>query len=301
MFGSNSAPNVSYASVVVAIPPDSARKIGDVQWPQNPPGNPQTDFVTISADYLDGQSFNNALSAQAKQAKQDKVLVFVHGFNTRFDEAVYRFAQIVHDSGVPSIPVVFSWPSVGEARLIAYTYDREVASNSSSALEQLVNQLTQNPNVKEITILAHSMGSIVTLGALRSMAMRSGEVNGKIKNVLLVAPDVSVGEFRANIQRLGSVRPRFALFVSQDDSALKLSRLISGGMQRLGDINPNQEPYRSELARMGVLVFDLTHLQGEAHSRAFASVTTVMGMIEQRLAAGQQLTETSDSARDAGQ
>jgi hypothetical protein len=38
-------------------------------------------------------------------------------------------------------------------------------------------------------------------------------------------------------------------------------------------------------------------LQGEAHSRAFEDVTSVMGMIEQRLAAGQQLASSSDAGR----
>jgi hypothetical protein len=45
------------------------------------------------------------------------------------------------------------------------------------------------------------------------------------------------------------------------------------------------------------MVFDLTDLQGDAHSRAFEDVTSVMGMIERRLAAGQQLASSSDVAQ----
>jgi esterase/lipase superfamily enzyme len=97
--------------------------------------------------------------------------------------------------------------------------------------------------------------------------------------------------------QLGHRRPRIALFVSQDDQALKLSRTIAGGVQRLGDINPDEEPYRSEFARQGILAFDLTHLQGDAHSRAFEDITSVMGMIERRLAAGQQMASSSDVAQ----
>jgi esterase/lipase superfamily enzyme len=91
------------------------------------------------------------------------------------------------------------------------------------------------------------------------------------------------------------------LFVSQDDGALKLSRTIAGGVQRIGDINPDAEPYRSEFARQGILAFDLTHLQGDAHSRAFEDVTSVMGMIERRLAAGQQLSGSGALSADAAQ
>jgi len=42
-----------------------------------------------------------SISAAAKLSPHGKVLIFVHGFNNRFDDAVYRFAQIVHDSKTP--------------------------------------------------------------------------------------------------------------------------------------------------------------------------------------------------------
>jgi esterase/lipase superfamily enzyme len=271
-----------------------------VQWPLAPPGDPQRNFVTVSAEYLDSQSFSRAVSAVAKQTHRSKVLVFVHGFNNRFDEAVYRLAQISHDSQAPAIPVLFSWPSRGEVRLIAYAADRESANESRDSLEKLLDTLSLNPNVAEITVLAHSMGCAVTLEALRSKATR-GTLGGKIKNVLLVAPDVAVSDFQTEIAQLGHKRPRIALFVSQDDQALKLSRTIAGGVQRLGDINPTEEPYKSELARQGILVFDLTNLQGGAHSRAFEDITSVMGMIKQRLAAGQQLSSSGTLSGDAAQ
>jgi esterase/lipase superfamily enzyme len=297
LFSGDRAPDASYASITISIPPDSTRKVGEVQWPLSLPGDPQRDFVTVSAEYLDDQSFSSALTAEAKQTRRSRVLVFVHGFNNRFDEAVYRLAQVVHDSKAPAIPVLFSWPSRGEVRLVAYASDRESASSSRDSLSHLLDTISQNPNVKEITVLAHSMGCQPTLEALRARAIRSGNVGGKIKNVLLVAPDVAVDEFPTDIQQMGNKRRRVALFVSQDDPALKLSRTISGGIQRVGDINPDQEPYRSEFQRLGIMVFDLSHLQGDAHSRAFEDITSVMGMIEQGLAAGQQLASSSDVGR----
>jgi esterase/lipase superfamily enzyme len=296
MFDSDRALDVSYASIVVSIPPDSLRKVGQVQWPVTLPGDPNREFVTVSADYLDKRSFSAAVSAIAKKTGRTKVLVFVHGFNNKFDDAVYRFAQIVHDSNAPGIPVLFSWPSRGEARISAYTYDRESANYSRGALEQLLDSLSLNPNVKEINVLAHSMGNWVTLEALRSRAIRSGKIGDKIKNVLLVAPDVDVDVFRTEIQQMGNPRPRFALFLSQDDQALKVSQTIWGGVPRVGDVNPDEEPYRSEFERQGIIVFDLTHLKGNAHSRAFDDITSVMGMIKERLAAGQQLADPGESS-----
>ena len=57
------------------------------------------------------------------------------------------------------------------------------------------------------------------------------------------------------------------------------------------DINPEEEPYKSDLAHERIMVFDITHLEGDPHSRAFDDVDSVMGMIERRLATGQQLEE----------
>ena len=153
----------------------------------------------------------------------------MHGFNNRFDDAVYRFAQIVHDSKAEGIPVLFTWPSRGELRLNAYAYDRESANYSRDALEGLLDTLAANPDVKEINILAHSMGNWVALEALRGKAIRGGKIGSKIRNVFLVAPDVDVDVFRTQIRRMGADRPRFALFVSQDDKALSVSQFIWGG------------------------------------------------------------------------
>jgi esterase/lipase superfamily enzyme len=116
----------------------------------------------------------------------------------------------------------------------------------------------------------------------------------KLKNAMLVAPDVDVDVFRAQIQRMGAARPRIALFVSQDDSALRLSKTLADDAPRLGNIDPSQEPYRSELERDKILVFDLTQLAtagDDAHGRAFEDVTSVVDMIKQRLSAGQTMTD----------
>jgi esterase/lipase superfamily enzyme len=294
MFSGERAEEVSFAAVTVSIPPDNARKIGEIQWPSSPPGDPRRDFVTVLANYIDKPSFNTALVAAAKQARHGKVLVFVHGFNNRFDDAVYRFAQIAHDSKAQAIPVLFTWPSRGEVQLRAYTYDRDSATYSRDALEQLLDTLAHHPSVTEVTILAHSMGNWVTLEALRSMSIRSGRIGEKIKNVMLVAPDVDVDIFRTQIIRMGTARPRFELFVSQDDKALALSQFIWGGIPRLGEVDPNAEPYHSEFERQRIIVFDLTKLKSsgdDAHDRAFEDITSVSAMVRKRLHEGQQMVE----------
>lgn len=290
MFSGDRADAVSYAAVTVSVPPDNVRTIGHVQWPSSTPGDPRREFVTVAADYIARSEFNSAIAGAAKSGRK-RALVFVHGFNNRFDEAVFRFAQIVHDSRSQAIPILFTWPSRGEVALRSYTYDRESANYSRDALEQLLAALARDPNLSEINVVAHSMGNWITLEALRGRSIqeagapRRGSFD-KLKNVLLVAPDVDVDVFRSQIQRMGPYKPRLALFVSQDDRALDLSKIIWGGVSRLGDVSPDEEPYRSEFARDKIVVFDLTKLKAigdDPHSRAFDDITAVMAMIEKRL------------------
>jgi esterase/lipase superfamily enzyme len=296
MFSREAGSELSYARMAISIPPDGARTIGEIQWPATTAGDPRRDFVTVSADYLDQAGFNAAIASIARTTRRKKAFVFVHGFNNRFDDATYRLAQIVQDSKIPVIPVLFSWPSRGVIGLRAYRADRDSALQSRDQLNQLLDTVTRNPAVQEVTILCHSMGCLLTLDALRARAGAAGQLGAKITNVLLVAPDVDVEVFREQMSQMGRNRTRFALFLSQDDGALKLSRSLLGGAARLGDIDVEAEPYKTEFRQNRILVFDLSRLKGDAHSRAFEDVTSVMGMIERRLAQGQQLAQDSSRA-----
>jgi esterase/lipase superfamily enzyme len=291
MFSSERADAMSYAKIVVSIPPDDSRKSGDIQWPASPPGDPQRDFVTVSTDYLDKRAFESAIASTGKESRRKKAMIFVHGFNNRFDDAAYRLAQIVKDSKAPVVPILFSWPSRGAVSLSAYEYDRESASQSRDELEQLIDTVALSPRLSEVTIVCHSMGCALTLEALQSKSMRDGKINAKIRNVLLVAPDVDVGHFRDQMYQMEHSRPRFILFLSQDDHALKISKSLWGGETRLGDVDPRLEPYKTDFQRERIVVLDLTHLGGDPHSRAFDEAPSVMGMIERQLAQGQQLDE----------
>jgi esterase/lipase superfamily enzyme len=291
MFNSERADETSYAKIVISIPPDDSRKIGEIQWPASPPGDPRRDFVTLSAEYIDKPSFSTAISSIGKATRRNRAMIFIHGFNNRLDDAAYRLAQIVQDSKAPVIPVLFSWPSRGVVGLRAYEYDRESVSRSPDALEGLIDTVARSPGVKEVTIVCHSMGCVSALEALRARSMRDGKIGAKVRNVLLVAPDVDVDHFREQMEQMGNARPRFVLFLSQDDHALKLSKSLWGGATRLGDVDPRLEPYKTGFQREKIVLFDLTHLEGDPHSRAFDDVQSVMGMIERRLAQGQQLDE----------
>jgi esterase/lipase superfamily enzyme len=71
--------------------------------------------------------------------------------------------------------------------------------------------------------------------------------------------------------------------------------LTANGDARLGEVDATQDPYRSEFAQDRIEVFDLTSLKksgDNAHNRAFEDVTSVVGMIKQRLGTGQQINDS---------
>jgi esterase/lipase superfamily enzyme len=291
-FSGNRGPELSFAEFTVSIPPAANRQEGEVQWPRSVPGNPATDFVTLKADVIDRKQATAWFSRTVRSVPQRRVLVFIHGFNNRFDDAVFRFAQIVHDADARVVPVLFTWPSRGS--VLAYGYDRESNAYSRNALESTLRMLANDPAVGEISILAHSMGNWVTLEALRQMAIRDGRVAAKIRNVLLAAPDVDVDLFREAVVDMGQSRPSFTLFVSQDDRALAISRRIWGDAARLGAIDPDQEPYRSEFDTSGITILNLSKLKTDDplnHSK-FAESPEVVRIIGRELAEGQTLTDS---------
>ena len=238
MFNGERGRGLRFADIVVSVPPDSQRKAGEVQWPSTPPGDPARDFVTLRADKLGLKQAIADFDRRVASAPDAHVLVFVHGYNTRFEEAVYRYAQIVHDSAASVVPVLFTWPSRG--RLLEYVYDRDSALYSRDALESVLAAMAGNGRVKSISILAHSMGNFLTVETLRQMAIRDHGLSPKIKDIMLASPDIDVDVFRRQIAEIeaSDKNPPVTLFVSQDDRALGFSSRIAGDAPRLGAIDP---------------------------------------------------------------
>jgi len=291
LFSGERDSEISLTEIVVSIPPDKNRKIGEVQWPKKLPADPLKEFTTVEV-----KAINNETGAQKwlnqSLPKSRRVMVFVHGFNNTFEDSVYRFAQIVHDSGAEVAPVIFTWPSRGS--VFDYNYDKESTNYSRDALETVLRKLADDPRVKDVIIMAHSMGSWLTVEALRQMAIRDKRVDPKITDVILASPDLDVDVFNKQFRAMGKDHPRFTLFTSRDDRALRASRFISGNVDRLGQIDPSVEPYRSQLEQAGITVIDLTQLKAgdRLNHGKFASSPEVVQLIGQRLVTGQTITDS---------
>ncbi len=254
--------------ITVSIPPN--HQPGQLEWPSGETPDAENEFAALSV--VVPSSPDDAFAWFDLQETDGRLLIFVHGYNVRFADAVYRLAQITHDLPVVAAPVLFSWPSDGE--LLGYIYDRESATYARDALELVLTEAIASENISQITILAHSMGSWITMETLRQMSIRHGRVPAEITDVILAAPDLDIDVFEQQFLSLGDERPHFTFIVSADDRALRLSRTLARGEQRLGAIDPSQEPYRSRIAATpGITVVDLSDVAGEGagHSGFAAS------------------------------
>jgi esterase/lipase superfamily enzyme len=300
MFNGERSRTLNHAEITVSIPP--AHVEGAIEWPSSPPGNPATNFVTAKRDYIDRASFTSAVRREiAKRKGGDRdVLVFIHGYNTSFEEAVYRFAQIVKDSDFKGVPVLFTWPS--RAELLEYPYDRESTVYSRDDLEATLAELAAAPGLTEVHVLAHSMGNFLTMETLRQAAIRGrGDFGGKLGQVMLAAPDVDIDVFRAQMGAIGKMKHPLTVLISHDDKALNFSRKFAGNVPRLGAYNLAKPENAEQLQQLGIKAIDLTALKaGDSLNHGkFAESPQVVQLIGRRLADDRGISTAGPSLGDS--
>lgn len=276
---------VSVNRIVVSIPPEQRREVGQIQWPARTPADPTREFAVLDVRPVAGERQELQWFRENRNAKRQAV-IFIYGFNTTYAEAVFRFAQLTHDAGIEAAPILFTWPS--RANVFDYLYDKESTIFSRRALEDLILQAARSPDVGEITIVAHSMGTWLTMEALRGVAMRERSVPTKVSNVILASPDIDVDVFERQMVEMGPPRPHFLVLASTADKALDMSRWISGGVNRLGGADPTI--YAEDIRRLGITVVDTSAsaTKDQLGHSAFANGPEIIDLLGQRLS-GQSL------------
>jgi esterase/lipase superfamily enzyme len=286
MFGGGRATTMDHALLTVSVPP--VHKTGEIEWPSHSPGDPSQFFVTADRDFLTETGFiadiRKAL-AQRKPAERD-VLVFIHGYNTTFEDAVFRFAQIVNDSGFRGVPVLFTWPSKGE--LLAYPYDRESAVYSRDDLEATLNAIATQTGARKFDVLAHSMGNFLFVETLRQAVIRGNpRFHGKLDQVMLAAPDIDIDVFKRQMRTIAPQRIPITIFVSKDDKALAISKFVWQSSDRAGAFTVQDPEMARRLEQANITVVDLSDIKStdSLNHGKFAASPDVVKLIGTRLAA----------------
>lgn len=238
MFGDSYAPfdkldKVTYGALMMKTP--RGRKLGKLE--------------SIEVAGVVGKYAESPFTAEQNQAAVDfnnwiwgqDVLVFIHGYNTSFENAAIQAVQMKADLNFPGPVILFTWPSLGET--LGYFTDKGNAKKTISPLADYLNYLAEGdqngkfPPPGKINVLAHSMGNWVFLNAIGLLNAQKRFLRSSLNKVILAAPDVSRVSFMQWAPVVVSGSKNVTLYYSRKDTALDLSHIIHRGVRAGATVN----------------------------------------------------------------
>jgi esterase/lipase superfamily enzyme len=172
------------------------------------------------------------------------LLLFIHGFDNTFSDAMTRAAfnrEWLAASGnarADTTIVAFSWPSKGQIVSFPflaadYRFDQNIATQSGLHLMGFLARLdpimraarASKPGLR-VTLLAHSMGNLALQSAVETWFLQGNGKDMIFDQAILAAGDCTYDAFdQPNLARLS-------------DHVLQLSMAVNLGAQRLGQDGP---------------------------------------------------------------
>lgn len=243
-----SGSNVDFPLSVQSLRIDGTLPATPLPFRLDSAGRPE-DLPEPSAAYRAAQRRVKAdLTQRLADAGTGDILMFVPGVNTSFDAGAIELADVWHQTGRTSVPILYSWPS-GRNGVIGYFTDRESGQFTIFHLKEFLKLLATTPGVERIHLLAHSRGSDVSTTALRELiiaeraAGRNPRKTLKVENLILAAPDLNFGVVGQRIvaERLGPAFGQITAYTNPSDNALALAQSLMSGA-RFGRLDPNDIP-----------------------------------------------------------
>lgn len=189
--------------------------------------DPQKHVVIERLERLDNDMFYASLAEHIASSPREEAILFIHGYNVGFSDAVRRTAQMAYDLRFPGAAICYTWPSQGGME--SYKVDEANVGWTVIHLEEFLQTLCEQSGVKRLHLIAHSMGNRALTQALERIALRNAPLREQIGQVILAAPDVDSGEFRQRYApAMRKVAEHVTLYASTHDRALLLSASIHG-------------------------------------------------------------------------
>ena len=284
-FGFERSEDLTLLELGVSVPPEY--KLGDAKFGFGNP-NPKREFTIAKREiYDDRRAFRRRVQADLNQLPKNEkeILLFVHGYNNTQIEVAYRAAQLKHDLDLNGVVMFYSWPSRGSP--LGYAYDEDSALFARDGLENILRGLRRETNLP-ITLVAHSLGSQVTMETLRQIEIGTpGWTHKHLDGVVLMSPDLDVQLFRTEVARIKKLPQPFVIFANKKDHALGISQRVRGGKpeSRLGNIAS-----LDQISDLPVQVIDTSQLEQSKDLNHFpaANSPALIAMLKQ----AQETSET---------
>lgn len=197
--------------------------------------DPERHFAIVDHQQVSEQSWLDELQREIEAIGASELLVFVHGMNTSFDEALLRLSQFRHDTQFDGPVIAFAWPSQGSFSFDGYHMDEAAAMASVPQFTMLLEQLAQRfPSVRR-HVLAHSLGCRIVMTSALPLARVAESEESLIEELILAAPDIDHHVFETlGRSALDAISRRITIYATPNDLALRLSSEQHGERQRVG-------------------------------------------------------------------
>lgn len=253
MFGGGRS-NLIYGTCDVSIPRD--HRMGALEspsvWRLEFRDNPDKHVALLSVDIAAKDKFFSDMSARVKKTTSKNAFLFVHGYNVTFADAARRTAQISYDLGFEGAPVFYSWPSQGT--IPAYTVDEQNIEWAQANLRSFLEDFFARSDAQSVYLIAHSMGNRGLTRAIASILNDKPVLRGRLKEVILTAPDIDADVFKRDIApSLSATGQPITLYASSEDLALVISKTVHG-YPRAGDSG------QGIVVLPGIETIDVTHV-----------------------------------------
>lgn len=195
------------------------------------------DYTTGDAGQLTGirpngdqASFFDAVANHVQNSPTHDVLIFIHGFNTTFEEAAVRVAALAREMDFTGTPILYSWPSFGG--LAEYAFDEDSVEWTTPHLRGFLQLVRKYSGAMKINLIAHSMGNRALGKALQEL---EAEVKPLFNEVIMAAPDVDDDLFEQMAEDWEGKAKRITLYASSHDFALAASKRFHADHYRAGE------------------------------------------------------------------
>jgi esterase/lipase superfamily enzyme len=187
------------------------------------PASAQVRTACLPAGHPTGAAALRALRDAALQPKVERVVVFLPGYRTKFQNGLAAAVHIQSVLGERFLVVYADWGSHGSTA--GYREDGMEARRQTPALANLLQDLHAALPGRPIDVFAHSMGARLAAGA---MATVKEPANGKtiVAETVLAAPDLDLRDYEHAILRKPEPFGRVTVYASRHDRALLLSSII---------------------------------------------------------------------------
>ena len=201
----------------------------------------------LKLNVLDQTRYGFKADERIATDQTERALLFIHGYNNSFEDAVQRAAQFAAASDYDGFIYVFSWPSQG--RFSSYAADMDFAESSEPELVRFMKMILTGGTPVKLDVIAHSMGSQIflrSLDGLRSVFdVRVGAARFdrlRFGQLIFAAPDVSAQLFERKIAQIRPFADRVTVYASANDGALDISGWVRGNLPRAGAIGSSGQP-----------------------------------------------------------